>query len=765
MVELSKLESPTITKQKEQFETFITIIKASGIDASTLPFIKLSNEWKTPVFPGELTINKQINPQAKLDIQTARGAISSGFNVGVYASPEGLQFIDIDVEDGALKISEDTLEEMIKDIDTFTVKTRSGGYHLYFKNDGGTENKIVYLDGKTNIGELRRNWQYVLIPGSYIPKDKKNPSNGKSKGCTPTADGLYSVFRNSPIKDFDINILPPFLSFNKEKVEPQQRVMNTTCTGNDDDIIKRARSAKNSIKFSMLFYDGDASQYQSRSEADLALANIFAFYTEDVGQIKRMMRKSALSTNEKYSREDYLDTTIDKAIRDKKAYIQKNTQPCETKHIQEITEDDLQKIKDDHTKIFGELPELPEGFFRDYMEYGKRMSYAYPAYHLAGALTLVSLICGRRIAIKSTASTIYGNIFAMCIGPTSISGKSTANDFVNDFFTLVRQEGTIDELPKKLSPQGLLQRLNKIPCRLWAYDECSEFFTDSQSHWGEALESNLCSLYDSRSVGYGLSIKKKEDSEWMIKNAYVTCLWNTTSSGIEQHIQERSVSSGLVPRFMWFWMHGTNGVRKNRDFNKDDIQEKLKLQREMGDLQKILKDRPINDTSITFGISEILEDWLIEDLQTHMSSDDELHRVCSARLVPQAYKIAMLFAVMDTELQEYIASKKPSEPIHIKIPDKYALIAKDIAENYLRPRLEHVINLAKYNDGKNFQDMIRKSISNHKGAATKSQIIRDTRIQSRQLEEALQTMEEGEIIEQIIVESKVGRKAFAYKLI
>jgi hypothetical protein len=432
---------------------------------------------------------------------------------------------------------------------------------------------------------------------------------------------------------------------------------------------------------------------------------------------------------------------------------------------EEITEEDIAKIRADHIKSFGELPEIPDGFFRHYSDYGKRMTYAYPAFHFAGALTLISLLCGRRVVMRSTAAKIFTNIYGICVGATSITGKSTANDQVSTFFSLIRQEGILDELPKKMSPQGLLQRLSKIPCRYWAYDECSEFFADTQSHWGEALESNLCGLYDGRASGYGLSYKKNDPNEWNVKDAFVSCLWNTTDAAVEEKLQMRSVSSGFVPRFLWFWCHGKNETRKNRDVTQDDIDAELGLQREIWELRNILMKRPMNEPSIIFKTSPILEDWQYNDTKNHLNKEDEIHRICTSRLFPQAYKIAMLFSIMDQECINYLKDQKPEMPINLSIPEKYAVLSMNICEDYFRPRLEYVINIAKYNDSKNYQDQIRKSIEKRGTCATRSQIIQDTRIPKSNLIEALETMVEGDVIEEFRMKNVVGRPGLAYKLI
>jgi putative DNA primase/helicase len=74
---------------------------------------------------------------------------------------------------------------------------------------------------------------------------------------------------------------------------------------NDFDILSIARKAKNGDKFSKLFDEGDTSNYGSHSEADQALCNILAFYTEgDFEKIDALFRKSKLY-REKWERDDY----------------------------------------------------------------------------------------------------------------------------------------------------------------------------------------------------------------------------------------------------------------------------------------------------------------------------------------------------------------------------------------------------------------------------------------------------------------------------
>lgn len=83
----------------------------------------------------------------------------------------------------------------------------------------------------------------------------------------------------------------------------QKATQTTRCTRtpspNTDDyqIIQLCRKAGNGAKFRALFA-GDISQYRSNSEADLALCNIMAYYTQDEAQLHRLFEISGLNRKE-----------------------------------------------------------------------------------------------------------------------------------------------------------------------------------------------------------------------------------------------------------------------------------------------------------------------------------------------------------------------------------------------------------------------------------------------------------------------------------
>jgi primase-polymerase (primpol)-like protein len=83
----------------------------------------------------------------------------------------------------------------------------------------------------------------------------------------------------------------------------------------DDDLIERARNAKDKGKFDRLWDGQWESDYPSQSEADLALCAKLAFWTGcDAPRMDTLFRRSSLM-REKWERGDYRKATIAKAIK------------------------------------------------------------------------------------------------------------------------------------------------------------------------------------------------------------------------------------------------------------------------------------------------------------------------------------------------------------------------------------------------------------------------------------------------------------------
>ena len=252
-------------------------------------FIPVKPESKEP----DVGIPIKSNPdKVKLTPNDALRRLQQGRNVGVYAFPQGLCFVDIDRPD---------LVDINEFPESFTVKTRNGGFQIYYLNTDIDRNYILKLDGQ-KIGELRANWQYVLTPGSYV-----EPDEDAFEGAT----GVYEVVRDVEMKPLNLEAIRKFIECEKSEKKGNEK----------KEVVKNGHFVnKYSISLdAILQVDERLNEllnnlnpgYPSRSEADMAAIDRLWFWQFDESTIGDILR--AYRLYEKTERDDYLYHTIEKA--------------------------------------------------------------------------------------------------------------------------------------------------------------------------------------------------------------------------------------------------------------------------------------------------------------------------------------------------------------------------------------------------------------------------------------------------------------------
>ncbi|MCL6622783.1 MAG: AAA family ATPase, partial [Syntrophobacterales bacterium] len=117
----------------------------------------------------------------------------------------------------------------------------------------------------------------------------------------------------------ELEVLHRQLFDNREKPRPEDPRSGPTSPLDLDDqeIIDRAHQAANGAKFAKLWAGNwEAAGYPSQSEADLALAEMLAFWCgPDSARIERLFSQSGLGQRDKWQkRADYRDRTIREAL-------------------------------------------------------------------------------------------------------------------------------------------------------------------------------------------------------------------------------------------------------------------------------------------------------------------------------------------------------------------------------------------------------------------------------------------------------------------
>ena len=242
---------------------------------------------------------KANDPSTWSDYQTAVNAVSKyGFDgIGIEFA-NGIFGVDLDnvVKDGKLTPE---AQDIIKTLDSYTEYSPSGtGVHILCKGtippkDRRKGNVEMYSEGRfftvtgNVLGEVKevqeRTAQAAAVHAKYLKREE------------PKAN-------NQPMPDLSLS---------------------------DSELISKAMNAKNGHIFRAL-WNGDISGYPSHSEADLALCNLLAYWTN--GNAYRMdvlFRQSGLyregKWNERHGADTYGNMTINKALSDFTPY--KRTAP------------------------------------------------------------------------------------------------------------------------------------------------------------------------------------------------------------------------------------------------------------------------------------------------------------------------------------------------------------------------------------------------------------------------------------------------------
>ena len=183
----------------------------------------------------------------------------------------------------------DFIDEFVETLQSYTEISRSGnGIHIICKG--------TLPDGARRRGnvEMYSSGRYFIMTGKLY-----NPNYTEIKDCTESIKLLHNKY----------------LYTEKPQVAP--RVIQKLDM-DDNEIIDKARNCKTGSLFQLLYSGNWQGVYNSQSEADLALCNHLAFWTQkDAAQIDRIFRTSGLYRDKWDSKRGaytYGETTIQKAI-------------------------------------------------------------------------------------------------------------------------------------------------------------------------------------------------------------------------------------------------------------------------------------------------------------------------------------------------------------------------------------------------------------------------------------------------------------------
>jgi hypothetical protein len=364
---------------------------------------------KVPYSPWRGTAAAVDNPETWCGFDQAVSALATGAFAGigfVLTAEDPYAFIDLDDVHG----DEVALERQKRIYNAFSsyseISPSGNGLHIIVRG--------AVPEGRKRAGiEVYSSLRYMTMTGN--------------------------VYNNAPIEDRQA-----LLTLLHEEMRGQVSVQyydgSDPPTESDQDIMNRAWNAANGEKFQALWQGRWADYYPSQSEADFALIDMLAFYTNSAEQIVRMFKCSALATREKAQRTRYIKYMLDKAF-DRKLPPVNLDAIVNSMKFQIATMPETMP-----TRIATVDPAIPTPIAQyRYLPppglVGEIAQFVYdfaprqvPEIALGAAIGLMSGICGRAYNVSRAGL----NLYTIVLAKTGV-GKEAAADGIDTLMSAVQQ--------------------------------------------------------------------------------------------------------------------------------------------------------------------------------------------------------------------------------------------------------------------------------------------------------------------------------------
>lgn len=393
-----------------------------------------------------------------------------------------------------------------------------------------------------------------------------------------------------------------------------------------------------------------------------------------------------------------------------------------------------------------------DNFIVRYMEYWKTRTDAYPEYHHASALTLLSIIANRKLVYKLSSANIYTNIWSMCLGKSSISRKSTAISKTE----LILKSGDwikpFHSYPGMFSSEGLIEEMHYEPKGYIIMDECSQLLLSiNTKKYLSDLRDVLCKLYDGVGTRRKLKTAKGKIAEFKVEDPYATFLFATTHETFMKSATGVDISSGWLIRFLYYYPEykkdtmGIHDATGDEDIKLGDLNNEFW---KMADLMRQYEE--VRLTLTPFGF-EYFNKWIADSEEELLESG--IHGSVFQRYAMYSLKLAALYYIAEPGIIESFPTNDTK--IRIIIPDPYIIEAIREINEYFLPVSRIVIGDVNDATSDNLQNKIIMTIRGEPNRAiTKSKLLRIMRKSAREVNEALTTLA---LAESVIIHEETGQ--------
>ena len=380
---------------------------------------------------------------------------------------------------------------------------------------------------------------------------------------------------------------------------------------------------------------------------------------------------------------------------------------------------------------------------------------AYPEYHYASAMMIVSTLMHRRGVVRMQQGDIHSNLWLFCLGQSTTSRKTTALKKASGFISEVAPSRA---LPESFSPEGLVEELSENPRGWLIIDEAGSLLASMKKQYMADIRDLFCRLYENDNFTRKLRRgQRKTSATFQIESPYITQLYATTNGNFREYSQTIDLTSGWLLRFLYF----SPGYRKqSKAFEpiSPRLKQELALLRQTILNLFMLFQSGDGKSEIEFVFSKAallhLQEWQMRIEDQIDRHGNQTEQAIFGRLVTYAVKLSMVFFVSSGGFMKHMKSLKntiPDQGLVIEINEKYIVEATHQAENYFMPSAVDVISDVSRNEETNLQNKIIGVLKRNNGRCTKTTVLRTLHVKLKDVDDAFEALTAShEIVEEIV---------------
>ncbi|OQB99223.1 MAG: hypothetical protein BWX78_01814 [Firmicutes bacterium ADurb.Bin099] len=332
----------------------------------------------------------------------------------------------------------------------------------------------------------------------------------------------------------------------------------------------------------------------------------------------------------------------------------------------------------------------------------------------------------------------------MCLGKSSISRKSTAVNTTN----LILDSGDwlkpFHRFPGMFSTEGLIEEMSEEPRGYMIIDECAQLLSSiNQKKYLSDMRDVLCKLYDCVGTRRKLKTSRGKVSEFKVENPYATFLYATTHESFLRGCSDADLTSGWLIRFLYCYPQYQRDTMGVRDATGDEEIHLGDIASEFWKISNEIKAYEEIRCSLTPSGYSYFNDWMSKTEAELLQSG--VHGSVFQRYAMYALKMAALYYIGEPGVCE--SWDKCEKKLWIHIPDSFLIESVRQINDYFLPVSRGVICDVSDAASDNIQNKIIMFLRGEPNrTAKKSKLLRYIRKPAKEVNTALETMEEAEMI-------------------